>query len=1059
MTDRGWYGNIIGWFAHNAVAANLLMLTLVVGGLYSAWTITKEVQPRIETNYVTVSVPYRGASPKDVEEGVLIKIEEAVQDLEGVREIISTANEGSGTVTIEVEAEYDIVEVLDNIKIRVDSIATFPAETERPTYRRNTWSQSVLWVSVFGEVPERTLKEVSRQIRDEITALPTVTLAEIEGDRPYEIGIEVTEETLRAYGMTLDEVARAVRQSSLDLPAGRIQAAGGDILVRSIGQAYVGSDFETIVVRTNPDGSRILLRDIAGIRDGFTENERYAKHNGRNAMAIQVFSVGNQDALAAARDTREFIEQRKQTLPDGISVEWWGDSSYYLADRLSLMGKNLVFGALLVFLILTLFLRLKLAFWVMVGLLVAFAGTVFLLPAFGVTINLVSLFGFLVVLGIVVDDAIVMGESAYTEIRNHGHSADNVVNGVMKVAVPATFGVLTTIAAFLPILMVSGISGQFFDPIGWVVVLALLMSLVESKLILPAHLAHMKIRTYQENETPGALIRFQRSFSNRLFRFVDAIYIPSLRAMLHRRYLSVSAFIGLLILSIGLIASPFVRVVLFPDVTGDFMQVNLTMNEGTPAELTHRTMDQLAGALVDAEARMMADLELDEPIVRTVFAWAGETTGNFVVEMEKTDDLRISTTELERLWRNEVGQLVGVRSLQIGGPGGPGGDGPDISFQLVGQDLQQLESAAKQLEQAVANFEGTFDIRNSFDGGIRELQLSIREEAEVLGLSQQDLARQVRSAFFGEEVQRIQRGQDDVRVMVRYPKEQRTSQGYLENMRIRTANGDEVPFSAVADIEVGSSPSRIRRYNRQRSVSVTARVDKEIAEPGPIVGQLRGQVLPEILSSHQGVGFRISGASRNNQELMQELAVNALFAIFLIYALIAIPLRSYIQPILIMSVIPFGMIGAVVGHLLLGIPISLLSMFGIIALAGVVINDSLILVDFVNKHRHQGESREDAIVKATRARFRPIILTSATTFLGLAPITLFEKSLQAQLVVPMAVSLSFGILFATAITLALIPLLYLIADDFKQFSSRYFEEMGAFFKGSSSRKNRRQTSN
>ncbi|MEM1081919.1 MAG: efflux RND transporter permease subunit, partial [Pseudomonadota bacterium] len=637
------------------------------------------------------------------------------------------------------------------------------------------------------------------------------------------------------------------------------------------------------------------------------------------------------------------------------------------------------------------------------------------------------------------------GESAYTEIRNEGHSADNVVNGVMKVAVPATFGVLTTIAAFLPILMVSGVSGQFFAPIGWVVVLALLMSLVESKLILPAHLAHMKVRRY-ENETPGRLVRFQRSFSDTLFRFVDAFYIPSMRAMLQRRYLAVSVFIGMLILSIGLILSPFVRVVVFPAVTGDFMQVNMRMNEGTPIELTHQTMEQLASSLERAEARMMDELELDDPVVRTVFAWAGETTGNVVVEMHKTDDPRISTTVLERIWRDEVPPLVGVRSLQIGGPGGPGGDGPDVSFQLVGQDLQQLESAASQLEQAVRNFEGTFDVRNSFDGGVRELQLSIRDEAEVLGLSQQDLARQVRSAFFGEEVQRIQRGQDDVRVMVRYPKDQRTSQGYLENMRIRTAAGEEVPFSAVADIEVGSSPSRIRRYNRERSVSVTARVDKDIAEPGRIVGQLRTVVLPEILSAHPGVNFRISGSSRDQQQLMRELAANTVFAIFLIYALIAIPLRSYIQPILIMSVIPFGMIGAVVGHLFLGIPISLLSMFGIIALSGVVINDSLILVDFVNKHRQQGESREDAIIKATRARFRPIVLTSATTFLGLAPITLFEDSLQAQLVVPMAVSLSFGILFATAITLALIPLLYLIADDFLKFIRRYLAEFRAFIR-------------
>lgn len=1036
MSDRGWYGNIIAWFANNSVAANLLMLSLIVGGLFTAVTITKEVQPRIETNYVTVSVPYRGATPRDVEEGVLIKIEEAIQDLEGVREITSTAREGSGSVTVEIEASYDITEALDNIKSRVDAIATFPAETEQPSFQRNTWTREVIWVSVFGDVPERTLKEVGRQIRDEIIALPSVTQANLVGDRPYEIGIEVREETLRAYNLTLAEVASAVRKSSMDLPGGRIEAAGGDILLRAMGQAYVGRDFNDIVIRTNPDGSRIVLSDIAEIKDGFVERDRYARHNGQPTVAIRVLSIGEQDALAAARDVRNFIEQRQKTLPSGISVDWWGDSSFYLQDRLTMMSKNLVAGALLVFLILTLFLRLKLAFWVMIGLLVAFAGTLLLLPLVNVTINLISLFGFLIVLGIVVDDAIVIGESAYTEIRTHGHSVDNIVNGTMKVAIPATFGVLTTIAAFTPILMVSGISGQFFAPIGWVVVLALLLSLIESKLILPAHLAHMRVRRY-EPETSNRLVRFQRSFSEGLYKFVDRVYLPSLKLLLRNRYITLASFVAALILSIGFIAGPFMRVVLFPDIAGDFMRVNLEMNEGTPGYVTHNAIDLLREKLEEVDQDMQRDLELKVPVVRTVFAWAGaNTTGEMLVELTKTEDPRLGTAEIERRWRDKVGQIAGARGLRIGGAGGPGGDGPDLSFQLVGRNLQQLESAATELEREVRAFDGTFDIRNSFDGGIRELQLRIRPEAEALGLSQQDLARQVRQAFFGEEVQRIQRGQDDVRVMVRYPREQRTSQGYLEEMRIRTASGDEVPFRAVADIEVGNSPSSIRRYNRERSINISARVDKDIAEPGEIQRKLTAEILPRIVASHSGVNFQLSGQSRNAQELSAELLTGTIFALFLIYALIAIPLRSYIQPLLIMSVIPFGTIGAVFGHWVLGIPVSLLSMFGIIALAGVVVNDSLILVDFVNHHRKAGEPRIDAALKGARARFRPIILTSATTFLGLAPIVFFETSLQAKLVVPMAASLAFGILFATVITLALIPTLYLIGDDLTRLTQR-----------------------
>ena len=1036
IQERNWYGHIIAWFAHNPVAANLLMICLIAGGIYSAITISKEITPRVETSYVTVTVPYRGGTPRDVEQGVLIKIEEAIQDLDGVREIIATGREGAGTVTVEVEAGYDVLEVLDTIKGRVDAIATFPAEAERPRYQRATWSQNVIWVSVFGSVPERTLKEAARQIRDDITALPSVTRAELTGARPYEIGIEVREETLRSYNLTLGEVAQAIRRSSLDLPGGRIQTTGGDVLVRTIGQAYVAADFENIVVRTNPDGSRVRVRDIADIRDGFVERDFYARHNGIPAVAIRVLSVGEQDALAVAREVRDYIDQAQADLPAGISVDHWADISYLLRGRIEMMGKNLAAGALLVFLILTLFLRLKLAFWVMVGLLIAFMGALWLLPVVGVTINMISLFGFLVVLGIVVDDAIVMGESAYTEIRAKGHSVDNVVNGVYKVAVPATFGVLTTIAAFVPILLVSGVQGQFFAAIGWVVVLCLIMSLVESKLILPAHLAHMRVRKY-EADTSNRLVRFQRGFSDGLYRLVDNIYLPSLKVLLRNRYVALAGFISILILSFGLIAGGLVRVVFFPDLAGDFMQVDLEMNEGTPAAATHANLDLLAEALATADEQIQQERGFSAPVVRTVFSWSGsDTTGGMLVELTRDEDNRVSTRELERVWREEVGEIPGVRGLRIGGAGGPGGDGPDLSFQLVGRDLAQLEAAAEALETRIRSYSGTYDIRNSFEGGTRELQLNILPEAEVLGLSQQDLARQVRQAFFGEEVQRIQRGQDDVRVMVRYPREQRSSEGYLENMRIRTPGGDAVPFGAVVEVSVGSSPSIIRRYDRERSISVSARIDKDLAEPGRISSDLREVHLPEILSGYPDVRYRLAGSTRSQQEVQRDLLWGTAFALFLIYALIAVPLKSYLQPLLIMSVIPFGMIGAIFGHWLLGMPISMLSLFGIIALAGVVVNDSLILVDFVNRHRRAGETRIDAAIKATRARFRAIVLTSMTTFLGLAPIVFFETSFQAQIVIPMATSLAFGIVFATIITLGLIPILYLIGDDFVRLIQR-----------------------
>ena len=1030
------YGRLIAWFAHNPVAANLLMACLLVGGIYTAFTITKEVQPRIETNFVTISVPYPGGTPRDVEEGVVVRIEEAIADVEGVREIIATAREGSAQVSVEVDPQFDVLEVLERLKVRVDSITTFPVEAERPTYRRNMFEQQVIWVSVFGDVAERTLKEVARGVRDDITALPDVTRAEMVGARPYEIAIEVSEETLRAYNLTLEDVAGAVRRSSLDLPGGRIRAEGGDILVRTVGQAYVGDDFRRIVVRRHADGSLLTVGDVAEVNDGFIDRPFYARHNGKPAVAVRVVGVGEQDALALARQVREYVAEKQQTMPSGVSVDYWADVSFYLNDRLSMMSKNLIAGAVLVFVLLTLFLRLKLAFWVMVGLLIAFSGALWLLPAVGVTINLISLFGFLVVLGIVVDDAIIMGESAYSEIREHGHSADNVVNGVLKVATPATFGVLTTIAAFSPILLVSGVEGQFFAAIGWVVVLCLVMSLVESKLILPAHLAQMKVRHYGE-QTSNRFVRFQRKFSDGLFRFVDNSYLPSLQRMLGRRYLTLAGFIAVLILAFGLIAGGFTRVVFFPPVAGDFMQVDLEMNEGTPAEVTHRNLDHLAQTLEQVESELMQELGLERQLIRAMFSWAGsETSGGLLVELVREPAPPVTIPEIERRWREAIGSMPGTRGLRIGGPGGPGGDGPDLSFQLVGRDLGQLEAAAAQLQQRIARYEGTFDIRNSNEGGLRELQLQILPEAETLGLTQQDLARQVRQAFFGAEAQRIQRGQDDVRVMVRYPREQRQSQAFLEDMRIRTGEGAAVPFESVAQVQPGSSPSSIRRFNRERSVSVTARVDSDVAEPGRIASEIRNEHLPAIMADYPQVRYRLAGATRSQQEVGQQLMVGLLFALFLIYALLAVPLRSYLQPLLIMSVIPFGMIGAIFGHWVLGLPISMLSAFGIIALAGVVVNDSLILVDFVNRHRREGMSSIEAVMAATRSRFRPIVLTSATTFLGLAPIVFFETSLQAQIVIPMATSLAFGIVFATAITLALIPILYLIGDDLRSWVRR-----------------------
>jgi multidrug efflux pump subunit AcrB len=1027
--SRGPYAALIEWFARNSVAANLLMVILLAGGLYTVFTIKKEIQPRIETNFISVSVPFLGATPADVEEGVVIKIEEAIQDIEGIQEIYSTARRGSGNVRIEVHADYEVSDVMDQVKNRVDAIPSFPDNTEKPVISRTQFQQQVIFVSVYGDVDERTLKEYSKQVRNEIVTLPGVTRAEIIGSRPYEISIEVSEFTLQGYGLTLSEVAAAVRRGSLDLSAGAIRSDSGDILVRTKGQAYVGRDFEQIVVRTNPDGTRLLLQDIAEIRDEFTETDSYSEYNGNPAISIRVMSVGNQSELDISRAVHQYVDRKIANLPEDVQVAAWADVSYYLKGRLDLMVKNLIMGAVLVFLTLALFLRLKLAFWVMVGLPIAFMGAFFVMPTVDVTVNMLSLFGFILVLGIVVDDAIVIGESAYTNMRAKGHSVDNIVEGVQKVLVPATFGVLTTIAAFLPILLVTGISGQFFAAIGWVVILCLAFSIVESKLILPAHLAHMKVKHY-DKDTHNVFIRFQRFFSEGLHHFVDDVYSPFLERALRRRYLTLAVFVSLLILSVGLLAGGILRFVFFPDFTSDFLQVELEMNEGTPASQTHEALSQIQDGLWQVDSEVSAQQGVDSgAVVSAVLAFAeSDVSGQIVTELVKENDDVITGPEVLRRWRAAVGEIPGVKTLGFEGASGPGG-GPSISLQLMGSNIEQVARAARDLENRIRGYEGVFDVRNSFERGTPEIKLNIKPEAESLGLTLSDLARQVRAGFYGEEVQRVQRGQDEVKVMVRFPRDERDSVGYLENMRVRTPDGGRVPFHAVAEVELAESPTTIRRFDRERAVRISAEVDKENYEPGKITTDILTKELPQVLSAYPGVRHRLSGSSQRQREVTQDLVKGALFALFLIYALMAIPLRSYSQPLIIMSVIPFGTIGALVGHWIIGIEVSMMSFFGIIALAGVVVNDSLILVDFVNRERKLGVPLIQAVNDAARKRFRAILLTSLTTFFGLIPIVL-ETSLQARIVIPMAASLAFGILFATVITLFLIPSLYLILDDF-----------------------------
>ncbi len=1031
---------IIPWFTRNPVAANLLMFTIVIGGLLVGLNkIQVETFPESPPDSLSINMSYPGADPEEVERSIVVKIEEAIQDIEGIRELDSRASEGRGSVQVEVEEGYDINRVLDDVKTRVDAINTFPDLVEPPRISQDIWRRDVASVINAGDASEQALKVLGEQIRDEIVSLPNVTQAELNGVRNYEINIEITEETLREYGLTLEQVANTIRRSSQDLPSGAIDSVGGDILLRSIGQAYNKRDFENIVLLQNPDGTRLLLGDVANVVDGFTDFSVVSVYDGKPGVNVEVFRVGDQSVLEVTQAVRDYVEERKASLPPGLTMRVDEYQATILKDRINLMVKNAAFGGLLVLIALTLFLRLKVALWVAIGIPISFFGALLLMPYAGATINMLSLFAFILVLGIVVDDAIVVGENIYTTVRRDGHSIENVIKGAQEVAMPATFGVLTTIAAFLPVLMLSGRQGERWAIIGTIVILCLIFSLVESKLILPAHLAESDLRLKSRKEM-GFLSRMQRKISDGLHVFVDRYYKPVLRKAVHWRYLTLAIFVSSIIITIGMIQGGILRVVFFPRIESSFTRLNLEMTEGTPEKELMAAVDRIQRAIFQTTEQ----LEAENPGIKVLDSYRlysrGETQANFFVRLN-TDQNVLTPNDFTIAWRRNIGEIPGVEEMQAGGRIG-GRGGKPIVFQLEGKDTEQLSAATSELKEHIATYDHVFDITDSYATVKQELKLRIKPEAEVLGLTLQDLGRQVRYAFFGAEAQRIQRGEDEVRVMVRYPKSERSSVGDLEDMFIRMPDGTEVPFAQVAEVEAGRGYSAIRRFDRKRSQRIYADVDKDSANPLTIINSIEENYMPDLLDRYPGVTYQVRGEAQDTAETNREMMINTAMAMLVIFALLAIPLKSYWKPLVIMSVIPFGVVGAVFGHWLLEqfgmyMPISILSLSGIIALSGVVVNDSLVMVDFITRGQENGLSKFDAVMEAGPRRFRAIMLTSLTTFLGLLPM-LAETSRQAEFLKPMAVSLAFGILFATVITLLLVPSLYLIIYDINDRFTAFF---------------------
>ena len=1050
----------IAWFAENSVAANLLMVTILASGILAIASLEVEHFPEFSSDVISASVVYRGAAPEEVEEGVCVRIEEAVQSLEGIKRIRSTASENRGSVNIELLPGTDARKLLEDVKSAVDGIDTFPDETEQPVIQEVVLRRQVINVAVSGNADEATLKYLGEQVRDEITAIPGITQAVLSGARPYEVSIEVSESALRRFSLTFDEVVRAVRRSSLDLPGGAIKTEGGEILLRTKGQAYRGPAFENIVLRTRPDGAALTVGDVARVVDGFADADLTGRFDLEPGVIVQVFRVGDQDALEISRNVKEYVKSAESRLPEGISLTVYADFSRILEGRLNLMLKNGRGGFILVLFILALFLRLRLAFWIALGIPISFLGAIWLMPSIGASINVISLFAFIVVLGIVVDDAIVVGENIYRRFQQGERGLRGAIAGAQEVAVPVTFAVLTSIAAFSPLLMVPGNTGKIMRLIPEIVILTLVFSLVESLFILPAHLAHARLRGRKKTTSRiGRLLRaFRDGFSTRLEWLIHRVYRPLLERCLVWRYLSASVGVAALTLTAGLILGGWIQFLFFPQVPADNVAANLTMPQGTPAETTARAVSRLESSAIRLQRELESENDQkifmhmlavvgDQPL-RTAqrrfqganASFSGAHLGEVNIELTPAEERTVSSIEIAARWRQLAGPIPEATELTFTSSLFSAGD--PINIQLTGPDYAELRAAAERLKSKLAEYPGVLDIADSFRPGKKEVKLALTEEARLLGLTMSDLARQVRQAFYGEEAQRIQRGRDDVKVMVRYPESERRSLSNLETMRIRTPEGSEVPFSVAARTELGRGYAAINRTDRQRIVNVTADVDRNRANANEILADVTSQVLPAIVADHPRVRYSLEGEQREQQETVSGLSRSFGVALIVIFGLLAIPFRSYLQPFIIMAVIPFGFVGAIWGHVIMGLDLTILSLFGLVALSGVVINDSLVLVDFINRRRAAGNSLEEAIREAGVARFRPIILTSLTTFGGLSPL-LFETSLQAQFLIPMATSLGFGVIFGTAVILILVPVTYAILEDIRHVVGRLFRRQAA----------------
>lgn len=1012
----------IAWMTSNRVTPNLMMLVFIFGGLYFSTRVKQEVFPEFELDMVRVSVPYPGSSPEEVEQGIVLSVEEAIRGLEGVKEISAQANEGMGIVTAELLEGVNQQKVYQDIKQEIDRIRTFPEDAEEPSVSLVIRRREVLRVQIYGDASEWTLRELAEQVRDGLLQHPGITQVDLLGARRYEIQVMVNQDNLRTYGLTMQQIADKIRAKSVELPGGHIETKGGEILLRVMERRDWAREFADLPIITTPKGSVIRLGELATVKDGFEDVDKLAYYDNARAVGLSVFRVGTQTPISVSDAAHEALGKMEAQLPPGIRWAVTSDRSGYYRQRLELLLKNASIGLVLVLAMLGLFLEFKLAFWVTLGIPTSFLGSFLFLPSLDVTINMISMFAFIVSLGIVVDDAIVVGENIY-EYRKRGMPfAKAAILATQNVAVPVCFSILTNIVAFMPLLFVPGISGKIWKTIPMVVIMVFSISLVEALFILPAHLGHS--RDGPDKGLSRWIHRGQQKFSDAFSLFIEKIFAPFLDGCIKFRQVTVALGFAILIIVLSQVANKRIKLINFPRVESDYAIATAVLPFGSSLVRITAVADRLyrhaAGVIAENGGSRLS---------LGIFTEIEEDTVELRIYLTDPKTRPITTTRLTELWRESVGPMTGLESLRFESDRGGPGSGAALTIELSHRDIDVLDRSSERLADILAGFSNVKDINDGYTPGKQQLNLAIKPEGESLGLTALGIGRQVRNAYYGAEAVRQQRGRNEVRLRVKFPVDRRISEYDLERLLIRTPAGTDVPLGQVARVTRGRSYTSITRRNGRRTVTVTANVEP-IGETGQVKEALNKEYLPQLQKDFPGLACGWEGRQADLMESLESLGKGFIIALFVIYAMLAVPFKSYVQPLIVMVAIPFGIVGAVLGHMIMGYNLSVISMMGIVALSGVVVNDSLVLIDYANRLRKENRmmSAFDAIHKAGVRRFRPIFLTTLTTFGGLAPM-IFETSRQARFMIPMALSLGYGIIFATVITLVIVPCLYMLLDD------------------------------